>query len=301
MKLFSRVSPGRCFGAARIGGKPGLALVALALALSSLPARADEPPELSPEYLSLVMRHLYRWHLDETALLVVDDADELAFLVRRLTPGLDQDDNSSYLELLVPQLSYVLTLKKASYQVPEMGIEIENADYRIIKAEKVDDIPADLEAYRRLALSKEYVLDYLFKMQSQRDYPDEAMIERMREALRNQYASQTNIAVTGPQTVYVAPLSKVSNNLWVFWENARQIIRFSSDTDLASKAFWDYEKLGVRMYDLEKDVVISMAEAAGSNAYVTRDWAARVLFNCVVFGKRMTLLPREPGEATSGQ
>jgi hypothetical protein len=191
-------------------------------------------------------------------------------------------------------LSYALTLKKADYAVPEMDLEIKNDDYRIIRVEKRDQPPSDREAYRRIVLSKKYILDYLFKMRSQRDYPDEALIERMRAALRNQYASQTNTVISGPQTVYVAPISKVSNNLWVFWENAGKIIRFSSDTDLTSKAFWDYEKLGVRMYDLDKDVVLSMAEAAGSNAYVTRDWAARVLFNCVVFGKRMIVTPPAP-------
>jgi hypothetical protein len=140
-------------------------------------------------------------------------------------------------------------------------------------------------------------------MRSVREYPDDELIERMRSALREQYKLQPGETVTGPQTVYVAPISKVSNNLWVFWENAGKIIRFSSDSDLTSKAFWDYEKLGTQVYDLDKDVVVSLAENAGSNAFVTRDWAARVLFNCVVFGKRMIIMAKEsqdnPGETAS--
>jgi hypothetical protein len=255
-------------------------------------AAPDDEPELSSEYLSLVMRNLYRWHLDETALLAVDDTGELEFLMRFITPELDADDQSRYIELLIPQLSYAVTLKKADYRVPELDIQVQNADYRIIKTEKVDAMPEDLSGYTRTTLSKKDIMEYLFKMRSQRDYPDEALIERMRSALRDQYASQTNLNVSGPQTVYIAPISRVSNNLWVYWENAGRIIRFSSDADLASKAFWAYEKLGVRMYDLKTDVVISMAEAAGSNAYVTRDWAARVLFNCVVFGQRATIHPK---------
>jgi len=273
-----------------------MTLAVMSLTIPSFPARAEDAPEISSEYLSLVMRNLYRWHLDETALLVIDDSNELEFLVRVLNPELDENDKSSYLELIVPQLSYALTLKKADYAVPEMDIEIKNDDYRIIRVDKVDAKSIDASSYRRIVLSKKYIIDYLFAMRNQSEFPDDELVERMRIALRTQYANQTNMVVDGPQTIYMAPISKVSNNLWVFWENARQIIRFSSDTDLASKAFWDYEKLGVRMYDLENDVVISLAETAGSNAYVTRDWAARVLFNCVVFGKRMTIQPRSDGE-----
>lgn len=258
-------------------------------------AEEPPPPELSPDYLSLVVRHLYRWYLDETALIVVDDEPELKFWIRRLDPKLDEGDRSEYLELLVPQLSFSLLLKKAEYAVPEMGLEISNADYRILRAARYERLPAPAEAYVHTSLPKQQVLDYLFAVRNQREYPDEALFERMRSALRDQYAAQTDLKPTGPQTVYVAPISRVSNNLWVYWENARRIIRFSSDTDLASEAFWAYEKLGVRMYDLEQDVVVSMAEAAGSNAFVTRDWAARVLFNCVVFGQRLTVMPKAEG------
>jgi hypothetical protein len=278
----------------RMGVQFAIMLVIVAVTLTSLPARAEDAPEpeLSSDYLSLVMRYLYRWYLDETALLVIDDSDEVEFLMRWLKPELDEGDKSSYIELLVPQLSFAVVLKKADYVVPEMDIEIKNADYRIIRAGKYDQMPAERDAYRSVKLDKKNMLEFLFSVRNQRDFPDGELIERMREALRNQYGSLTNIVIEGPQTIYVAPISKVSNNLWVFWENARQIIRFSSDSDIASKAFWAYEKLGVEMYDLEKDVVVSVAETPGSNAYVTRDWAARVLYNCVVFGQRQTLTPK---------
>lgn len=270
-----------------------LALTAAILAPCSS-TYAEKGPELSSEYLSLIMRHLYRWHLDETALLVIDDTAELNFLMRWLKPALDDEDQSAYIELLIPQLSHAVTLKKADYKIPELDLEIENADFRIIRVDKYDMPPAPLELYNEASLNKKELIEYLFSVRSQREYPDHELIERMRSALRSHYASETNLVTKGPQTVYVAPISKVSNNLWVFWENARKIIRFSSDTDLNSKAFWNFEKLGVKMYDLEKDVVVSMAETAGSNAYVTRDWAARVLFNCVVFGQRMIIIPPDP-------
>lgn len=271
-----------------------LVVSALTLISPSIALRADDAPSLSSDYLSLVMRHLYRWNMNESELVVVDESDDLEFLLRWITLKLDEDDKSTYIELLIPQLSYAVTLKKADYKVEELDLHITNADYRIIRAEKYDRMPAEPDAYVRQVLKKKDVLNYLFSVRNQREYPDEALMERMREALRNQYAGLTNLAISGPQTVYFAPISKVSNNLWVFWENARQIIRFSSDSDLTSKAFWDYEKLGVRMYDLDKNVVVSIAEAPGSNAFVTRDWAARVLYNCVVFGQRQIIMPKEP-------
>ncbi len=268
-------------------------LPASAFANPASVSRVDDQssPELSREFLSLVSRHLYRWYLDETAMLVIDDTDEIEFFVRRLTPELDAGDHSIYLELLVPQLSFALTLKKAAYEVPELGVEIANEDFRIIRAQKVDHRPEDLSSCRRIVLSKKDTLDYLFRMRNQREYPDAELLERMRAAVRAQYLKLLDHPAPGPQILYVAPISRVSNNLWVFWENERRIMRFSSDTDISSKAFWQYEKLGVEVYDLEKDVVVSIAEVPGSNAYVTRDWAARVLYNCVVFGQRMIMHP----------
>ncbi len=270
-----------------------MAVMAVALGIS-LSGRAEEtvkPPELSEDYLSLVMRHLYRWYLDETLLVAVDASDDIEFLARTLEPVLDEGDQSTYLELIVPQISYVVTLKKAHYDIPELDMKVENAGYRIIKAHKYDSMPAEREAYHRTVLSKKKMMDYLFQMRNVRVYPDEVLIERMRAAVRAEYAKIGGEKVTTPQTVYVAPISEVSNNLWVYIESMGKIVRFSSDSDMNSEAFWNNEKLGVKIYDLKDDVVVSLAENAGSNAFVTRDWAARVLYNCVVFGQRLVLTP----------
>jgi hypothetical protein len=240
------------------------------------------------------MQHLYRWHLDETALIQIDPTGTLTIHHRDATPELDKTDRSIYRELLIPAIRYRVLLKKADYDVPELGITITNKEFRIIKAERVDDWPADLSGYEHVELDAKAMMDYLFSVRNQRTYPDEALVERMRRALRDQLTGSATLPIQGPQTVYIAPLSRVSNNLWVYWENAGRLIRYSSDTDLDTEAFWAYEKLGVRVYDLSTDVVISFAETAGSNAFVTRDWAARALFNCVVFGQRLIITPGEP-------
>ena len=268
-------------------------LAAVFLAAGAVRGEKAGEPELSPEYLSQIVRELYRWHLDETAMLVMDGVPDLEFRYRSVYPELDEGDRSQFIELVIPRMKYLLLLKKSDYGVPELGVDIQNADFRINRVEKYDELSTPLENYRLVSLKKQTVVEYLFATRSQRDYPDNELIERMRTALSDQYAKDREVKITGPQTIYVAPISRVSNNLWVFWENARKIIRFSSDSDLNTKAFWEFEKLGVRMYDLEKDVVVSHAEAAGSNAFVTRDWAARVLFNCVVLGQRQSIIPRQ--------
>ena len=269
------------------------AALLILLSLAAFPAtRADDPPELSREYLSLLMRHLYRWHLDETMLASVDDSNHVEFLVRRQDTALDEGDRSSYLELYIPQIRYSVLLKKADYKVPEVDGSIRNADYRIIRAELTPDRPADLDRYHRIEVPKQEMLDYLFSVRNQRTYPDQALRERMADALRREYMLAPGETITGPQVFYLAPISDVSNNLWVFWESKKKIIRFSSDADIATKEFWAIEKLGAEVYDLDKNVVVSIAEVPGSNAYVTRDWAARVLYNCIVFGQRIEVMPK---------
>ena len=93
--------------------------------------------------------------------------------------------------------------------------------------------------------------------------------------------------------VHMAPLSPVANELWVYVENSRVLLRFASDIDLANPAVWEHETLAVRIYEVEKQMVVSLRETEGSNAFMTRDQVGRALFNCVVLGRRM-VLPRLP-------
>lgn len=271
--------------------RPPLLLLLAALHLPPATIAETNEPPLSREYLSLVMRHLYRWHLDETTLLAVEESDDVAIRWRYAEPALDEGDRSRYIELAVPQVSCALLLKKADYAIPELDAVITNQGYRIVRVEKYSEPPAGLDTYASINLNRKTLMDYLFSVRHQRQYPGPELLERMRLALRAHYERRAPPDITGSQTFYVAPISEVSNNLWVFWENTATIIRFSSDSDIATPAFWQHEELGVDTYDLKEDVVVSLAETAGSNAYVTRDWAARVLFNCVVFGKRLVVEP----------
>ncbi len=262
--------------------------IALFLWVSAAHPQVPAPPVLTTEFLSQVAQYLYRWHLDETALLALDEIPDVEFRYGWLHPELDAEDKSQFIELFIPKLNYLVVLKKADYSIPELDLDIRNDGFRIYRVEHYDRPPADLSGLQAVSLNKQEMIERLFATRNQKVFPDEALMDSMRAALREEYKDFDGIKVEGPQILYVAPISQVSNTLWVFWENARRLIRFSSDGDLTHASNGG---LHVRMYDLENAVVLSHAEAAGSNAFVTRDWAARTLFNCIVFGQRQVLTP----------
>ncbi len=45
------------------------------------------------------------------------------------------------------------------------------------------------------------------------------------------------------------------------------------------------------IYDIDEQVVVSLQEVPGSNAYLTRDQVGRALYNCMILGKRVILEP----------
>lgn len=251
-------------------------------------------PDVTPALLQDISRYLYRWHLDETSLLPLENVEEIAFKTRLLHPELDENDQSHFLELFIPSIRFRLVLKKADYCVPELDITVRNAGFRVYLVERIDDTGHPLpEELHRVSLNKRELLQHLHDTRGQCEFPHENLMERLRTALREEYADLEGIEVEGPQTVYVAPLSPVSNTLWVYWENQRRLIRFSSDGDLHDEENWHGMTFRARMFDLRDGVVLSLSEAAGSGAYLTRDQASRILFNCVVLGRRISMEPRD--------
>ena len=260
-----------------------LTCLALAAMVQAVPAVTNDPPFTS-EFAYKVIRNLYRWEMDEsTALRVSLDAD-IIVLSRDLELKLDEKDASRYREMYLPQFQMLVTLKKADYAVPETGHHVRNRDYTIQKVDRVEVPPAAASQFAKLVLNRKEMMEYLFRTRSQRDFPDEALINRLRSALRTAKSDTDTEPPVGVQTVYLAPISPVSNNLWVFWENRGWLIKYSSDSDIDNPAYWEAEKVGVRVYDLDEDVVVSLDEVQGSHAFITRDWAARAVFNCLVFG-----------------
>jgi hypothetical protein len=137
--------------------------------------------------------------------------------------------------------------------------------------------------------------DYLFRTRTRLGPPGDELLARMRLAAREEIgehlAARGTPWPTETQAVHLSPLSPIANEAWVLWEEGRLLLRFASDIDLADPAVWVHEELAVRLYDIDEQVVVSLDEVAGSNAYVTRDQVGRVLFNCLVLGTRVALDP----------
>jgi hypothetical protein len=244
-------------------------------------------PVVDEAFTREVIRHLYRWYLDEADVDAQAGKAEMPVWTRAVERKLDAGDHSRFAEMVFPSLGVKVALKKTDYRVEELGLDVKSRSYRIINV--VRERPADdARGYEVTRLKLPALREYLFETRNQREYPDAALAQRLRQAVRTQLGHQK-----GEHICHVGPLSPVSNELWVFWENARMLVRFSSDLDLSNPSVWRQENLTVRTFDIDRQVVLSFSEAPGSNAFLTRHQIGRVLYNCIVLGQRQTLTSDE--------
>ena len=237
-----------------------------------------------------VIRHLYRWYLDETDVERNISKPTLSVWLRQLHPKLDPGDQSSFVEMVLPVLQVKVTLKKTDYHIEELNLDVKGRGYRMINVAR-EAPPATPEGYEVLELDLPVLVDFLFKTRNQREFPDPALADRLHKAVLLELGERRVPPVGGMHVCYVGPLSPVSNELWVFWENARMLIRFTSDLDLSNPAVWNQENLKVRTYDIDAQVVVSQSEVPGSNAFLNRGQVGRVLYNCIVLGQRVAVAP----------
>jgi hypothetical protein len=232
--------------------------------------------------------------LDEAEVERLTKNKEITFWVRGLEVALDPGDRSLLGEILMPQLDLLVKVKKTDYTIEELHTVVQSPSFKIIQVLRESRKATKGKAYAVVRANTQEMIDYLFQTRNQREYPDAALLERMREALRKELAtdraSLSNVP-PGEQIVHLASLSPVSNEAWIFWETGHMLLHFASDIDLANPAVWQHESLMVRTFDLDQQVVFSHDEAPGSNRFLTRYQVSRALFNCIVLGERVELTP----------
>ena len=242
-------------------------------------------------FLYEVVRHLYRWHLDERDVEPVSGVTQMEFRVRALTPALDPGDHSEFAEVVIPALRCQVLVKRPDYVIEETGAVVKGRGIRIYRVSR-EDAPAEVaEGSVVIPVGVQDLRAYLFRTRSQSEFPEPALIQRLRTALRNSPQATNQAPVTGVQTVFFSPLSPVSNEWWVYWENRKLLIRYTSDIDLTNPEVWDHEQIGIDTWDAYEQVVVSTDEAPGSNEFLTRDQMGRALYNCLVLGRREELAP----------
>ncbi len=279
-----------------------LVLVPAAVYTAEAPAETSHPPELlEKSYLYEVARHLYRWYMDEADVFRATHGKEFTFWVRGLHPKLDPGDKSRLGEIILPELGISVRVKKADYTIEELDLVVKTDTFKITNVSRIsaDEKPAAGTA--KVVVDYQEMRDYLFRTRSQVEFPDDELLLRLRLAVRKRLLKDARDhgeeIPTGDQVVHFSPISPVANELWVFWENGRLLIRFASDLDLVNPVVWQYEDLAVSLFDIDEQVVVSLDEVAGSNAYMTRDQVGRALFNCVILGRRLVLNPSEVEKA----
>ena len=199
-----------------------------------------------------------------------------------------------------------VSVKKADYEVPELDLKVKNDRFKIINVAR-GMCPETADGYTVVKTSYEEMKDYGNKTRLLVRFPEGEFLLRLRrtahEEIREYLQGREKEGLPFragtfeelekmDQVVHLSPLSEVANEIWIFWETGRMLIRFASDTDLENPDIWEHEELGIDLYNIDEQTVVSLDEVAGSNAYMTRDQVGRALFNCVVLGKRLVLTER---------
>jgi len=234
--------------------------------------------------------------LDEADIETAVKISKMEFQIRSLPVKLDQDDNSQFGEIFIPVWQISLILKKSDYKIEEFGKEIKSNGFKIIRVSRVRE--ENRQSLKPLSLNKdvEEIKEYLTKTRNQAaEFSDQKFIERARKVFRGEIVHLAKVKglklAEDENVINIAPLSPVGNELWVFWERGKLLVKFSCDTDISNPVIWDEEKVMFHVYDTYNQVVISLEEAAGSNGFMTRGQIGRALYNCIVLGKRMKLTP----------
>jgi len=259
----------------------------------ALPGPEVDPALLDESYLREVVRHLYRWYLDEADVEKEAERDHFFFWVRELKPELDPGDFSRFGEIVIPELDLHVTVKKPDYPVEHSDRRVKSDVYKIVNVARYPEPAVRPDNYREARMSHTALREHLFETRAEVRYPDDDLLELMRQAvdeeLEDEHLRLPDPAAPFSRAVHVSPLSPVANEVWVFWEAGRLLLHFSSDLDLEHPEIWESDLPAVRVYEIDEQTVVSLREAAGSNAYLTRDQVGRALFNCVILGRRLEL------------
>lgn len=267
-----------------------LSLLALAL-VAPLAAVAGNPATI-PDFELELMRYVYRWHFDASDLLAAGDSVEAVEIwSREANIPTDEGDRSRFREYVIPLADIYLLAKQADYAIDETGATVANTGFRVI-----DVSYGALERYE----AKDFevarydfatVVRLLSASRHETLFPNDTLLSAIARAAGPEllrHGEIHSLQLHGEQTIYLAPLSPVINEIWVFWSDQNCLLRFSSDADLEDPQAWSAGLHQVEILELPDAVVVVPGEVGASNAYITKDFAGRVLFNCVILGKRLT-------------
>lgn len=266
-------------------------LFSVTLALTgcqSLPQQQSTPHPLVEDKDALyeILRYVYLWHFDESLVMLKEPTNTIETWIRNRTEDLDPGDTSEFAEIWIPRAQIQISLKKSNYEVPEMGIVAHDDQFKVTSVQRVSNPSVQKGHYSIIQIPREEISSHLLMTHKQTLFPNEELSTRLRKAVTT-YMDESELKSDKiHHTAYVAPISPVSNDLWVYVESEKLLLQFSSDMDLSNPSYWKSTSIQLSVLNLQEDVIVSHHEIPGSNAYVTKDWVGRVLYNCIVLGRK---------------
>lgn len=268
----------------------------LSLFTSSDTLKNKDIEEISnPKFLQEIVRHLYRWYLDEADIEKYLDSSKFVFKVRLLSPKLDEGDKSRYAEIYIPFWEISVKVKKSDYMIEEINKKIKSNGFKVVNVSRIPNGELTSSEFTTVELDINEMMKYLEETRSKTEFPDEKLLNRMKTAFEQQFISlkkhELTKAVHDDQQdiIHIAPLSPVGNDIWAFWESGKMIIHCTSDIDITNHEVWAQGYSTFHCYDAYNNTVLSLSETKGSNELFTRNQVGRVLYNCMVLGRRVSL------------
>ncbi len=265
-----------------------LAIAFCFAAFNSSATKEFVKPE-NADYLRGVIEYVYFWHLDPANFFEQDQDTNIEILVKESSYSKDLNNKSTRYELIIPDLNLGIDLINANYKIQELDLLITNSSFKVVAVNPDFREPVTNEEFKVRLLSEGDMMKRLF----QNRYKPAVLSGEVKTNIYNSLVKLSKLELGHPlikeHIFYVGPLSDYSNDIWIFWETERKLVKFSSASDYTSKAYWQLLPIFVKMYDLDTDVVVSLSEVSGSNAYITKSFAGRIMFNCIVNGKKVII------------
>ncbi len=246
------------------------------------------------EAFVLLTRYLYRWYLDETDFKRFNPDFKHQLWIRTVQTVADPQDNSRYLEVVFPAIGVMVTLKKSDYPIPELKLAVKTAGYRVTQVCR-DSCRRNVQRrdYAVMDINIDALYERLFQTRLDRVYYDAALLALLKASAAQQIAALHDASGQArphpAETLFVAPVNTLANEIWCFWEEGKTLLRFTSELDLANPALWTQESVTIQLYNAVEQTVVSHEERPGDDRFATRDQIGRALYNCIILGQKLSL------------
>ncbi len=249
----------------------------------------DHPAE-TRENLLEVVHHLYLWYYDQSFFPPGEELSELKVYFRTVERTLDAGDNSEFGELFFPAIQMLVELKRSNYHIDEIDHAVRDEFFKIRRVQRATTAPVSLDEYRTTVVNRDELREW-FSTKSHAAPPlADALREQLRDTLlKHQFDQQWDD--TAVHIFYTSPLSPVSNDIWVLHENTNQLLQFSADMDVSDHATWDKLDLRLKFHQLDPNLILVPDRERTEANELNKDFIGRALFNCVVLGNRIEVLP----------